>query len=575
MQPKTFHLAYKEAYPSDTKHHEFLQQAYFMQSMMLMEQKMSIQKEDELDNPNYLAKRFGSFSSELLEFLKSRPKKGTIWKNQPKIPYISSIRPMFSNVRDIECAFHYGKNFVMVGCVDAQMLLQTTFKYYENCSGPIHVHFIERDKYAVAKTMIIMRMCQMQVPEKNIIQAWYSSTWSKATLEAFFAAIDDALKNEVEPQVAAILKHWRGAPTRTSKHAYQQWLELQTPAAGSFSTAASLVEEKDQVAYCRYTLTGELKMDLEQAFANVTMFSNPDNAPPFRKEPNITEIVPMETEMQKSPAKVGIMTIVTNFLTQNVKKIIDLFKQNLLVFHFKVAEVTIANTPMIEYIKKQNPWVICWSNLLDFMPRLEFHAMAKACSTPDTLHAVHSSNWETQTFGTEISDYPPSYRAELLKQSTNAVCMPFHKLMPRVRKYVMSPPYTHFRNISSFLLGTGLRKEWMAYFFQGLVPLERVNDMSAGFFSVFISQPTTLHLNYSYNYSDWNIKGSPLHDEDDPVLAQQMAKAQAKLQCASCKLFQGNTESFKRCSQCKSVYYCNVACQTKHWPEHKKTCSKK
>ncbi|KAG2482299.1 hypothetical protein HYH03_018763 [Edaphochlamys debaryana] len=30
----------------------------------------------------------------------------------------------------------------------------------------------------------------------------------------------------------------------------------------------------------------------------------------------------------------------------------------------------------------------------------------------------------------------------------------------------------------------------------------------------------------------------------------------------------------QRCGQCKSVYYCSVACQKKHWPEHKTACSK-
>ncbi|GLI61995.1 hypothetical protein VaNZ11_004566 [Volvox africanus] len=30
----------------------------------------------------------------------------------------------------------------------------------------------------------------------------------------------------------------------------------------------------------------------------------------------------------------------------------------------------------------------------------------------------------------------------------------------------------------------------------------------------------------------------------------------------------------QRCSQCKSVYYCSIACQKRHWPEHKPNCTK-
>jgi len=42
--------------------------------------------------------------------------------------------------------------------------------------------------------------------------------------------------------------------------------------------------------------------------------------------------------------------------------------------------------------------------------------------------------------------------------------------------------------------------------------------------------------------------------------------------CATC---QKQGADFKRCSACKSVYYCSVDCQGKDWPNHKLTCTKK
>ena len=39
-------------------------------------------------------------------------------------------------------------------------------------------------------------------------------------------------------------------------------------------------------------------------------------------------------------------------------------------------------------------------------------------------------------------------------------------------------------------------------------------------------------------------------------------------QCGMCK----SKDATKRCSRCKSEWYCNRACQVKHWKDHKKFC---
>jgi len=41
--------------------------------------------------------------------------------------------------------------------------------------------------------------------------------------------------------------------------------------------------------------------------------------------------------------------------------------------------------------------------------------------------------------------------------------------------------------------------------------------------------------------------------------------------CTVCYLFAEGT--MKRCSACKAVWYCSVACQKKDWPSHKSTCT--
>ena len=43
-----------------------------------------------------------------------------------------------------------------------------------------------------------------------------------------------------------------------------------------------------------------------------------------------------------------------------------------------------------------------------------------------------------------------------------------------------------------------------------------------------------------------------------------------KTPCASC----GKTGKLKKCSRCKSIFYCNEDCQQKDWKSHKGKCPK-
>jgi hypothetical protein len=42
--------------------------------------------------------------------------------------------------------------------------------------------------------------------------------------------------------------------------------------------------------------------------------------------------------------------------------------------------------------------------------------------------------------------------------------------------------------------------------------------------------------------------------------------------CATCQIQEEIPGSFKRCSRCKEVHYCNKKCQVDDWPKYKKTC---
>ena len=43
-------------------------------------------------------------------------------------------------------------------------------------------------------------------------------------------------------------------------------------------------------------------------------------------------------------------------------------------------------------------------------------------------------------------------------------------------------------------------------------------------------------------------------------------------ECAFCRAFEGVRDNFKRCSRCKTPFYCSVKCQHRHWKAHKLVC---
>ena len=44
--------------------------------------------------------------------------------------------------------------------------------------------------------------------------------------------------------------------------------------------------------------------------------------------------------------------------------------------------------------------------------------------------------------------------------------------------------------------------------------------------------------------------------------------------CGGCLQVEEAKGIYKACGSCRSVFYCGRECQTKHWPSHKKFCSK-
>jgi hypothetical protein len=114
---------------------------------------------------------------------------------------------------------------VAVGFVDLGILLAADL---EAGSKPLRFIGIERSTYAVAKTNVIWELLK-HTPSSglerkqylhSIIQVWFSSAWSFATLKAVRAALTRLciMEKSFHPEVRRLLEHWLNAPTFSLKN---------------------------------------------------------------------------------------------------------------------------------------------------------------------------------------------------------------------------------------------------------------------------------------------------------------------------------------------------------------------
>ncbi|CAK9081292.1 Hypothetical protein SCF082_LOCUS38710, partial [Durusdinium trenchii] len=116
--------------------------------------------------------------------------------------------------------------------------------------------------------------------------------------------------------------------------------------------------------------------------------------------------------------------------------------------------------------RRQHPWTMSWSNVLDYMPPQKFHQLARMCSLQgDTIHYGYSMNWICEVYGSCIMDYDkqPQVQSEIIKQS-HQMCEMTGKMAP-AGKLLLLPPHDSPMNITGYTLAIGLHKKWTQYFF--------------------------------------------------------------------------------------------------------------
>lgn len=553
--------------------------AYEAQLMMLLTCQMEIMVNKDIQyhsNQGYLRQRCGIVSKEAIEFLTSS-KPGDIWNSAPIPKKVPLIEPFSVRADADQCAFDSGHNYVLINFVDCNVLLNGQLRRKDN--GPIKIFGFDTSCYNVAKTSVVFTMMKLGAPAYSVAQVWFSSCWSKETLSHFKKAIEHLKISQAQEENEAVhhkvkfmISHWADTePQLPVSEGMKQWSSLFNHLSSAYDTCASLKREEDQVYMTKYILNGKLFDDSNHC-ASMTLFNLPDMLEPMKQGHLCHYALKMDQVISKNNSA-PLKSLVEEYLVSQIQVLKQWLSSNQLQVQVQYIEEecisasSAASASFCEQVKKLNPWVITWSNIADYMPLLEFHKLARACSTVDTVHAASSSNWSRIVFGTDISDLPAASRHQMISAAMNMLTT-LNILKMTCGNLLHSKISTHYRNILQWTMCNNQRHKYVSHFFEGEIENPRQVNYTLAGYSVFLDNPSTLFMTWSYN-PEIKIRGN--EEEMDKLFANAAVKKQSKQVCANC----GKKSDLKQCSACKNEQYCSRECQQQHWAEHKKVCKKK
>ena len=200
-------------------------------------------------------------------------------------------------------------------------------------------------------------------------------------------------------KVKAILKFWKKVPRITKQAAldFQLKAVCMERTATHMMNACALESERDRVDYLRYAVTKALYEDEDAIIGSPIMGKNNDRVGVKQIFESCIEAAPSNVHDNSSCD--SFMGRITLYFEASIQEFANHVRRGTLTFSPKYGTVSPDNVSLTQEIKKLNPVIIHWSNIVDYIPPHEFHTFAKEVSGSDTVHVVHSCNWTSRVYG--------------------------------------------------------------------------------------------------------------------------------------------------------------------------------
>jgi hypothetical protein len=331
-----------------------------------------------------LMRRLGIRNTDLrkLDWYFRCPVLGTVYDEDAIPPYNAFTTASFSNFINpsTEC-LTYGTTHVAVGFVDFGILLNCQYNN-DNSKDPLRFYGYESSAYAIAKAFIILDLLQNGDPveaPRQIVQVWYSSVWTKRTTNAFLvAATNVSNKPDLHPDVAALIGHWSNSRGVGLKKA----MKLRSHTKKESSLARYFLKKCDRNEMIRYHLTGEVGLcGGIPCSGSVTMWDCPEGMPPLQRNECIFNTMSIKDVLESNNWNGNYFKTAESEKIERVERLMTHIQNNRIEIHLRRGTVRL-NT-VADEISELSPDSISWSNVIDYFLPLQFHELAKACSSKE------------------------------------------------------------------------------------------------------------------------------------------------------------------------------------------------
>ncbi len=470
-----FHDEYKKVYPRDVAFYTKLRDSWVMSKMLTKEIVLKELSRREVDHRIFM-KRWGpcALSHELRVFLSNNPKQGDIFSEKPSEAYgYLPGQQIYQSMRNSPVTpqtFELGETYVAIGFVDMFPLVVGSFVTKDKDGTeqePMVYYGYDKSVIVIARNIVLYHMMKNVACIDSILQVWFSTGWSKKTLDNFHLSCSQVLQNLDYTfhcdlaMIKELLTHWMKT-TLSMKSVQILWMQHIEQCL--LHPLPNLYHEKDRVEYARYLSTGHIfgsdKSDF--LYGNLSMFSLPDSFQGFKREQeNILAAIAMDSlEYDDS-----LLVCVTKKITKGLQKLRELIKSGSIICHFINAEFNLQEQEKLKEIKKLNAKGIDWSNLPDYLNQDDFFIMAQSCDGSSTLHSLHFMNWLFFVYGTCLIDYPNM--TEVYKELVHQREVDFRRAKGSRPFFRQDHYIEYYMNTSQHVLGKRYMKTFIDFVFGG------------------------------------------------------------------------------------------------------------
>ena len=459
---------YRKKYPEALLHCLFIQGGLQATREMVSSNLRMLNKTSDGDREDML-KIWQELSPAVIDFA-LRADAGEVFKEKVYMPYNPGAPQQFRNTPLAEpTVLVNGRSIVDIGFVDFGIAFDSIDSIDFN-GEPVTVLAYDMDPFCVAKSMVMHTMMKdKQVSARTVVEVWLSSLWSNDTFSAFQRAtlsILDHTDDSLNDRVKIIIKYWNGQKKMSFKAAlqFQMAALMNNPNSKFVMHCCSLAHEVDRVGHLRYFLTKALYEDDTTTVGSIVMNTVNEDIGVKQSFESCFEAAPSHIHNPFNGFLNGSTVIdrTINFFEKNMRTYMRHIQNGTLIFTPKLGTLSESNNEMIQEIKAAQPFIISWSNVVDYIHPQTFHTIAKAISCDDTAHYLHSCNWTSRVFATDVYDIKLDYH--LFFYSLGLVTIEGgHSMLQGFTKQGTH----HFRDICGTSLGRKFVNKFFQYFFEG------------------------------------------------------------------------------------------------------------